>query len=222
MTHDALSTERRRRLGALCLAAAPLVLLASTATRFLGTRFAWTTLVTLWVLLAYGAILALVHLLRERADRLGLVGGILCFIGLTTAAGMMAVYRLGAVLEVTSPDDLAVLSRAFASEPLLRLTIFAPGLSYPLGLLVLSVALRRARLLPTVLAMALAVGAVLFPIGRIAQVDAALLASDLLTAATLLYLSRRVLTRPELWSPAAQVPPAAAPPQVGAAVVATA
>jgi hypothetical protein len=54
-----------------------------------------------------------------------------------------------------------------------------PGLAFPVGFLVLAYALRRARAASPAAALLVALGAILFPIGRIAGIEAAVIGSGL-------------------------------------------
>jgi hypothetical protein len=54
-----------------------------------------------------------------------------------------------------------------------------PGLAFPAGFLVLAYALRRSRAASTTAALLVALGALLFPVGRIGHVEAAVFGSGL-------------------------------------------
>jgi hypothetical protein len=70
-----------------------------------------------------------------------------------------------------------------------------PGLAFPVGLLILSAALLWARVVPAPAAILLALGAVLFPVGRIGGIEAAMLASSAAIAASMGWTGWRVLNR---------------------------
>jgi hypothetical protein len=136
-----------------------------------GTLTALAT--TIWL---YGLI-GLVAVIRERLPRyaavllpalvVGALGGL--------SFGFQGFYE--GVLGLSKADSLGALAQhQLASEVMLWL----PGPVFPLSLVLLAVGLWRSRLAPVWLAGLLAVGAVLFPLGRITRIDAVAHGCDLL------------------------------------------
>jgi hypothetical protein len=70
-----------------------------------------------------------------------------------------------------------------------------PGLAFPAGLLVLSFGLLRAKAAPGAAAWLLALGAVLFPVGRIPGIEPAILASSVALSASMGWIGWRILKR---------------------------
>jgi hypothetical protein len=68
-----------------------------------------------------------------------------------------------------------------------------PGLAFPVGLLVLSFGLFRVRVVSPLVAALLALGAILFPIGRIGGIAAAVIASDVALSVAMGLIGWRVL-----------------------------
>src|ERR687893_3141437 len=100
MKTSTAADERRRKIGGVCLLAAPLILLAGDWMRA-GAGLRYESLVLMKLSLAFfvGAVLALVHLLRERADLTGLAGGALAVVGCMAASGIVTAAMIRLSLE---------------------------------------------------------------------------------------------------------------------------
>ncbi len=178
-----------RRIGGAALILAPLVMLVADATAAaLGERAFWAWSVGLWIslYLFIGAILAVVDVLSARALRLGLLFGGTALLGLLTAATMQGIFRARYVLYGMAETPELMTSEILASS-------IAPGILFPLSILALAILLGRTGGLGWGLALALAAGAVLFPVGRFIVGDVRInVVSDLLMAAALVSLGVRV------------------------------
>ena len=140
------------------------------------------------------AVFGLLHLLRERGVTLGHVGGALAIVG---ALGHVAVmtYQL-ALVEMTRVGDrdaMVALIDRLDSSPVVGVLVFPMILAFALGLLVLAIALWRARIVQgwaaalVVAAVALDIGA---PDGAPASVS---IAKQLLAFAAFAYVGLRIL-----------------------------
>lgn len=192
------ATELRRKIAAACLLAAPLTMLAGDALRFgAGAMHAWLVLLKLSFALFAGAALALVHLASRRADRAGLVGGGLTIVGCLAGAGIITASAIDMSIESAALGEAATsaLEAAFRADGVGGLVIFypLPGLAFPAGLLVLSYALFRARVVSPLTMATLALGAVLFPVGRIGGFAAAVIASGLALSVALSLVGLKVI-----------------------------
>jgi hypothetical protein len=172
--------SRRRTLAALGMILAPAVMLANDLYRLAGGEenvFAWSLFLQLSMTLFLLAILGMVAELRPVADRTGLVGGLLAGFGATIGAVMQGFFRtadaaMGAVDEAGAEAILAaVTGRDFL------FSTRVPGITFPIGFLVLAGALVVTRRVPVLLGALVAVGAALFPVGRIAGLEWAVMAS---------------------------------------------
>lgn len=188
----------RKNIAGVCLVAAPLVMLAGDVAARLGTQWSFAHVFTskLAFALFAPALLALMHLLRERADKTGLVGGGLALMGLLSGSAIVTFWHT--VRALSSPDfDESTMTamRSAMENEVFGLTFLYPlaGVFFPLGLLILSVGLFRARAVAPHVAAMLAVGAILFPVGRIGGVWAAIFASDIFLIAALGLLGWRIL-----------------------------
>jgi len=192
------ATELRRRGAALCLFAAPLLMFAGDTLNYAaGMEYTWRVMFKLSFAFFVGAALALVHLSSGRADRAGLVGGALAVVGCLSGTGIMTANAVLSPIESAALDEAA---RA-AIESALRasgvggyIVLYPlPGLAFPAGFLVLSYALLRARAASPAAVCALALGALLFPVGRIGQSGAAVLGSGFAMSLGMGLIALRVL-----------------------------
>lgn len=178
----------RRKVAGVSLIAGPVLLLTSSVVRFaFGRFFEWYQTAKLSFFFFALAVLGLVHLLRGRADGSGHVGGAMALAGCLSGASIVTAAFLLEPLQGAVPGErLAGLYLTVVNSPL-------PGLLFPAGLLVLAVALLRKRAVPPWAGLLFALGAVLFPVGRIPGFVWAIFACDVLLAVSLGYVGSRVL-----------------------------
>jgi hypothetical protein len=166
------------RIAGVCSILAPLVLLTGDAILLIGAlRFEWT--IALWVafVLFVPAIFGLTYLAASQGSRLALVGGASAFFGCMAGAGMQVLFRVWAVLnEAGSPQTIELLR---SSRKLIASTQMI-GIFFPIGLLILAVSLYRRHIVAPIVPLSLAIGAILFPVGRIAGLLVGLLGADVL------------------------------------------
>jgi hypothetical protein len=192
------SNDRRRIIAGVCLILGPALVLVAD---LLGThRLTFLTLMSAAFILLLPGAFGVAHLLRARADWFGLLGAGCCLIGLTASFGVMSVYRFATVyqsgVEGVSPNALQL---ALQTEPRLFVLTFLPAYLWPVGLLILSVGLILDRRFGVAVGSILALGAILFPIGREASVTMAVLPGDLLIFAALAWIGVRLLREPSAW-----------------------
>ena len=200
MKTSTAADERRRKIGGVCLLAAPLILLAGDWMRAgAGLRYESLVLMKLSFAVFAAAVLALIHMLRERADRTGLFGGALALVGCVSASGIVTAAMIGWSIESAAlgePVGRAVEGAMQAGGVPTFLFLFPlPGLAFPAGLLVLSAGLLRAKAAPVPAALLLALGALLFPFGRIPGIESVVLVSSVALAASLGWIGWRTLRR---------------------------
>lgn len=207
--HPISSTDRRddlRHPATLALVAAPLLLTAGDTVGVLTKHetIPWTLLLFLSFCAFVPAIFALAHLVRTRAPRAGLLLGAVAFMGAMFGAAMQAFFRTGIALQRASdPAQTAALTaaaeRAWAPPSLFFMTTVAPGLFFPLGMLMLGVALAVGRQVPRGAALLLCLGALLFPVGHAVGIPAALIGGDLVLLAALGWIAAEVRRWPGAW-----------------------
>ena len=156
------------------LIGAALTLLAGDTLQLAATGFAWTVFLVIAFAAFAAGLLLLPPAFAPQGGAAGLqIGSALAFVGSMAGASMQSMFRAWEVLEQSSQAQAVA---ALRNHRGIFLTTFVPGLLFPLGLLVLAVALyRRAGAMR---ALVLALGAVLFPIGHAAGVPVALIAGD--------------------------------------------
>jgi hypothetical protein len=123
---------------------------------------------------------------------LGLLGGILCLVGIPGGVSILTLYRLAAVLPSGPSGVPVVIEEALGKNPALPATIFLPGALFPLGLLLSGIALFRldkSQWLPGGL---LSLGGVLFWVGNALDVLPALLSCDVLLLGVFTWLARQL------------------------------
>ena len=190
--------ELKRKGAAVCLLAAPLLMLAGDALRYwAGARHTWLVMLKLSFAFFVGAALAAVHLTSERADRTRLVGGALAVVGCLAASGIVTANAVLGTVETAGLEESAMrlVEAAFQRDGVGGYIFLypLPGLAFPAGFLVLSYALLRARVVAPPAAVALALGALLFPVGRIGGFEWAVIGSGVGMSVGLGLVALRVL-----------------------------
>lgn len=200
------AAEVRRWGAAACLFAAPALMLAGDALGF-WAGMEWTRLVLLKLSFApfVGAALGLVALTRGRADGAGLAGGALAVVGCLAGSAIVTANAVLGPVETAGLDEAAMqaieaaMRKSGVGEFMFLYPL--PGLAFPAGLLVLAYALMRSRAASAAAAPLVALGALLFPVGRIGGIEAAMLGSGLaltlgMSLAALPLLGLRAAARP--------------------------
>jgi hypothetical protein len=190
----------RRRGAALCLLAAPALMLAGDVLRYwAGAQHAWLVMFKLSFALFVGAALGMVGLTRGRADGAGLLGGALAVVGCLAGVGILTANAVLGPVEAAGLDEAA--TRA-VEVSMMRSGVGGyvflyplPGLAFPAGFLVLAYALRRSRAASTTAALLVGLGALLFPVGRIGGVEAAVMGSGLALTLGMSLTALRLLGR---------------------------
>jgi hypothetical protein len=157
----------------LLLVTGGVFLLAGDLTQMLRPEgVAWTVLLAIaFVCFAPGLTLIPVGVVSRNAT---IIGAALAVIGAVAGAAMQVLFRVQAVLrDAGQADALAALS----TSEILTMTTLIPGILFPLGLLVLAIALRRN--IGNLAALLLAAAAVMFPIGHAVAIMPVALLGDL-------------------------------------------
>lgn len=205
--------SRRRNLFALGMILGPTLMLVGDLHRILGGDaeiFRFSIYLQLSMPLFLLAVLGIVAELRPVADRAGLAGGVIAGFGVFVGTAMQGYFRT-AYAAVAAVDAAAAQAIEEAlTTPLFTAVTFYPGLSFPIGMLVLSLALLATRRAPALLAGLVAAGAVLFPVGRIGGLEWAVLASGGCFLAGLGWLAVRTLRRQAAAGEAVAIRPLAA------------
>ncbi len=186
------------RIASICSILAPSVMLAADSFLLLsGRRFEWTIILWLAWVLFVPAIFGLTYLLASRGSKLAVVGGASAFLGCMAGPGLMALFRVYAVLDEVGSSQTVDLLRSVRK---LTASTQMIGIFFPVGLLILAACLYRRRIVNPLVPLSLAIGAILFPVGRITGFIAAIISSDLLLTAAFVLIGIRLL---EAMGPAA-------------------
>lgn len=179
------------RIAGICSILAPLVLLAGDIMQYIGgLGFEWTIAAWLAFVLFVPAIFGLTYLIAGSGSRLAMVGGASAYFGCLAGASMQVLFRVWAVLdELGSPQTIELLR---SSRKLVASTQMI-GIFFPIGLLILAACLYRSHLVKAFVPLSLAIGAILFPIGRIGGLLLASISSDLLLAVAFGIIGVRLL-----------------------------
>ncbi|HEX7830003.1 MAG TPA: hypothetical protein VF787_10110 [Thermoanaerobaculia bacterium] len=200
-------SNRRRTLSALAFFLFALLLFASAIAHLAGynprltpTRIAVSGfLAPLVALLLAGGLVGVTQLLRDRADRTGLLGAALSLLGWTIGARIIALRQLQALSALDVPGVPAdATQKLLEFAPIVFVSIVPIGLLYPIGMTILGVALFVTRPVPRWIGASWIAGAILFPVGRAIGVIWAFNASDLLLGAAFLGAGWMILKQPRL------------------------
>ncbi len=164
------------KIAAFCSFVAPVILFLSDLLlgSVMNVSFVWT--IGLWVamMLMIPAAIGFTFLLVSSGSRLALVGGCLAYFGLVAGASMQVLFRVYAVLE--EQGSKAAVEQLQSTFKLVTSTQMI-GLTWPIGLVLLSIACLTTRVVHIAVPILLLIGAVAFPIGRITGSTAGVLIS---------------------------------------------
>ena len=181
------------KIGAVCAILASAVMLI--ADLFLITTemmFEWTIILWLAFVLFVPAIIGLTVVLFNDGSRLALAGGISAFFGAMAGASMQVLFRVHAVLiESGAHQTVEMLRGAFKLVAATQMI----GLTFPIGLIILAVCIYRSGQFNLFTPLALVIGALLFPVGRIGGFAVAILGSGIFLTAAFGMIGWQILTR---------------------------
>lgn len=168
----------------------PLMLIGDLYRVFTGRSFEWTITMFAAMVLMIPAVIGSAYLARSRGSSLAILAGCFAFFGLCAGAGMQALFRVHAVLEEQGRSDIVTqLRQTFKLVAATQMI----GLAWPIGLLLFAIASWRAWPGNYLLPLLFAVGAISFPIGRIAGSEAAVVTSGVVLVVLFAILGRKLL-----------------------------
>jgi hypothetical protein len=203
------SSNRRRVIAGASLIALSVAFLADTVTGLMTrpTSPSQMTIATIGFVAVANAvlmtvsILGLSQLLRAHADGVGLAGAALALAGWAASARISAVIQLDALLRAGVEGVPAnALESVFESAPAVWVSVFPVGLFFPLGLITLGLALFWWRPVNCRFGLLLALGGVLFPVGRAVGIGFAIVACDIVLGAAFAGIGWQILARPAAWA----------------------
>lgn len=166
------------RIAGICSILAPLPLVAADIMKVADTmRFERT--VVEWISFAFfiPAIFGLTYLVAAQGSRFVFVGGTIASLGAMAGSSMQVFARVRVILEDNGVGQ--VIQGLRASKKLIFATQ-TPGILFPLGLLLLAVALYRCRVVSRPIVFCLAAGAFFFPINHISSLMLGRVGADIL------------------------------------------
>ncbi|HUR98803.1 MAG TPA: hypothetical protein VMZ26_12115 [Pyrinomonadaceae bacterium] len=189
-------TAKFLRISGICAIIAPiLLLLVDTFHITTGQDFIWTIGMWLAFALFVPAVIGVAFELASTGSRLAYVGGALAFFGAMAGASMQVLFRTHAVL---AEQGLENVNQQLRDTFKLVASTQMIGLTWPLGLLTLSIAMFLTDRNKWAISLALAAGAIAFPIGRIAFIQPAVILSGVFFVVAFGLLGKQMLTRPAM------------------------
>jgi hypothetical protein len=157
------------------------------------------------------AILGLTQLVGQRRAALADLGGTLALLGVLAATGLLSIDGFG-VWQMAQPAadraEMAALLDRILTSPRVLLPLYLVSLASAVGLLVLTLGMYRAQVVPAWTAGLVAIGVAVWFTGEAAASKAAMVAGVALLALGLGLTGRRMLTA------STQQRPAGAPPSI--------
>ena len=180
------------RTAAICSIFAPLTLFAGDLLLVIvERRFEWTVALWLAFVLFVPAIFGLTYLAFDNGSRLALIGGACAFFGAMAGASMQVLFRVYAVLnEAGAEQAIELLQKTMK----LIATTQMIGIFFPIGLILLSISIYRSRIFNRITPPLLALGAILFPIGRIGGSAIAVIGSDIVLIGAFGFIGWHIMT----------------------------
>jgi len=176
------------RSASFCAFAAPLFLLAADILQVVNIGdFAFTIIMWLSFVLFVPAVFGTTYL--AGGPVLSIVGGIFAFIGSMAGASMQVLFRVWIVL--SDAQATTAIETLQKSKALLASTQMI-GIFFPIGLFILALSFYKNNSIGRIGATALALGAILFPVGHAAGIAIALIGADILLIATFWLIGKRL------------------------------
>jgi hypothetical protein len=192
---DVFATDFSRKLAAVTLFAAPLLLLTGSLFGFVAPENFHLQYVfgkAGFVMFVFAAFV-LTQLIRPQLEKTGIIGGGIAVIGAVAGAILYSYVYLANVLH-TSGAFSGTVEQLFKEAYMVQVWYPAPGPFFPLGLTILAVCLFVKRIVPRPVAFVLAAGAISFPFGRIPGNINVFLVTDMLLSVSMGYIGWRLLT----------------------------
>lgn len=205
----AIHEERRRMLSLIALAGWSLLVLSNPFTHVLLRGFTGSIpnialrgfLAPLTMALLVGSLAAITRVLHSGADRLGLFGAALTIMGWSAGIRIIGLGQLEQLAaNGATPGAADTLQRMFDAAPLVWRSIVPMGILFPIGLITLGLAVALAGSIPRWIGVLFVAGGVLFPVGRIAGIEWAVIASDLCVGFAFALVAWQVYAQPEFWT----------------------
>ena len=187
-------TSNFLRISGVCAIVAPILLLSVDIFHLMtNADFIWTIGMWLSFALFVPAVIGVAYSVAASGSRLAYLGGALAFFGAMAGASMQVLFRTHAVL---AEQGLETVNQQLRGTFKLVASTQMIGLTWPLGLLMLSVALFAVDRSKWLISLALGAGAIAFPIGRIAFVQPAVILSGFFFVVAFGLLGKQLMMQP--------------------------
>jgi hypothetical protein len=197
MAQVTTADQLQEKVWGVCLIAAPLLVAASSMLRFNESTLYAAGLTQMYgAFLFIPAVLGLAAQLKHRAPRLAVFGGLAGVLGFVGGINFATVDLYKWAARTAGADDATVRAIVGVTENQLWPALNLPGVIGPLTLLILSIGLFRTGVVPKWAALLLGFGAIAFPMGRVPEIQALLILSDLLLLIPLAWIGFRYLSEP--------------------------
>lgn len=195
--NEVFETKFSRNAAAICLLTAPVfLLLFDFLNRIDAYSFAAYFLAEITVGLLLFSVLAIMQILRPKAEKAGYIGGAIALLGTLKGTTIFAINYLNAELVRSGLDAATMQTYLAAAEGIFeKILWFAlPGPLFPLGLLILGIILLIKNSVSRIASIALIFSAILFPVGRFSGIFGFVLTSDILLLISFGYTGWQVLS----------------------------
>jgi hypothetical protein len=218
--HDAKSNDRRRLISGFSLIGVAAVffftrveaLLATSTTPSSNEIVALGFIALFSMVLMIGSVFGITQLLRGRADLAGLIGAGFTLFGWTVSTRISVIMQLHSAVERgVEGVPKTVFQSIFEGLPMLWVSLFPVGLTFPIGMIILGAALVYAAPVNRLAGVAMIVGGICFPMGRAAGIEWAYIVCDFLLAFSFAFLGWHIVKHRALWE-GSEVAESYAPP----------
>jgi len=185
------------KVGGVCLIAAPLLSAISSPLRFNeATLFAAGLTQMYSCVLFIPALFGLARLLHRTAPRLAVTGGLVGILGSVGGVNFATLLLYEWAARTAGADEATVGAITQTVQSRLWPALSLPTIMFPISFLILSIGIIRTGVMPRWVGALLCVAAIIFPLGRIPDIQALFHLSDLLLFIPLAWIGLRYLTGP--------------------------
>ncbi len=179
---------------ALSFIGAPILMLITDTLNLLTPgQYQWFASVTFWFsFCAYVAVI--MGMVKLSGDtNLASVAAILAIMGTLIGITIIGTSRVGMSMLMQGIEKEMIMAAMY--EPIVFFTSRAPGILFPVGLILLTITMKKAGSINTVNSAILLVGIILFPVGRIPQMVGFNVAGDILMLIVLAQIGLNIIKR---------------------------
>ena len=139
-------------------------------------------------------------LIERKSFTWAMISCALFVIGCIGCVAMMPLFRLGAFYPTEGNNAFPLIVNSVLDKKLFAVTLYPPGLCFPVSLVVFSIGFLRYKLFSPVVNIALILSGVLFWLGNAGEIDSLLIIGDALLLCLFSYLSYLLFGKSDLYS----------------------